>query len=115
MDERLKKALDYSNYMVSLNAQKRILLENFQNDSLYFFNGGEFLADNSLISFVQSLIQLNQTEAVLLDKNNLPILVENLDTFQKNVLDTYAKASNRYFAEYNKLKNTRKIEILVEV
>ena len=29
MDERLKKALDFSNYMVTLNNQKRVLKEKF--------------------------------------------------------------------------------------
>ena len=30
MDERLEKALDFSNYMITLNNQKRVLRERFE-------------------------------------------------------------------------------------
>ncbi len=32
MDERLEKALDFSNYMVTLNNQKRLLAEQFDQE-----------------------------------------------------------------------------------
>ena len=37
MDARLAKALDFSNYMVTLNNQKRLLAEKYQDDLLYFY------------------------------------------------------------------------------
>ena len=33
MDQRLEKALDFSNYMVTLNNQKRVLTEQFKQDT----------------------------------------------------------------------------------
>ena len=36
MDERLKKALDFSNYMVALNNQKRLLTEKYQENQSIF-------------------------------------------------------------------------------
>ena len=42
MDERLKKALDFSNYMVTLNNQKRVLKEKFFENRIYYYNGGQF-------------------------------------------------------------------------
>ena len=36
MDERLKKALDFSNYMVALNNQKRLLTEKYQENLKFY-------------------------------------------------------------------------------
>jgi hypothetical protein len=113
MDERLKKALDYSNYMITLNNQKRILKEQYQNDLLYYFNGGQFTVTQQLISFCQSLIDLNQEETVLVDDNDIPIEVENIIEFTKNIVNTYFVASNRYLTEYNKLKTNRSVEGII--
>lgn len=41
MDERLVSALDFSNYMITLNNQKRILREQYQNDVVHYYNGGQ--------------------------------------------------------------------------
>jgi hypothetical protein len=84
MDERLKKALDYSNYMITLTNQKRILLEQYHNDLIYYFNSGQFSVTQQLISFCQSLLQLEQEEAILIDDNGLPISIEDLKKFKKN-------------------------------
>ena len=42
MDSRLDKALEFSNYMTTLNNQKRLLWENYQQNLVYYFNGGKF-------------------------------------------------------------------------
>ena len=65
---------------------------------------------HQLISFCQSLLQLKQTETVLIDDNGIPVEIENLDEFTKNVLNVYFKASNRYLTEYNKLKTNRTVK-----
>ena len=41
MDERLEKALDFANYMTTLNNQKRVAKENFMKIMSYYFNGGQ--------------------------------------------------------------------------
>ena len=43
MDEKLSKALDYSNYMVTLNNQKRLLTEKYQEELLYFYKLKQWL------------------------------------------------------------------------
>jgi hypothetical protein len=113
MDERLKKALDYSNFMITLTNQKRILLEQYNNDLMYYFNSGQFTVSQQLISFCQSLLSLKQTETVLVDDNGLPVEIENLEDFTKNVLSVYFKASNRYLTEYTKLKKNRTVEGII--
>jgi hypothetical protein len=113
MDERLKKALDYSNFMITLTNQKRILLEQYNNDLIYYFNSGQFTVSQQLISFCQSLLSFKQTETVLVDDNGLPVEIENLEDFTKNILNVYFKASNRYLTEYTKLKKNRNVEGIV--
>lgn len=113
MDERLKKALEFSNYMITLNNQKRILQEQHQNDLLYYYNGGQFTASQQLISFCQTLLALKQVEAILVDDNNIPIEVEDLTGFTNEIMNTYFLASNRFLSEYTKLKTNRSVEGIV--
>ena len=41
MDERLEKALDFGNYSVTLNNQKRLLKEKFYDDCIMYQNGDD--------------------------------------------------------------------------
>ena len=99
MDERLKAALDFSNYMITLDTQKRVLKEQYENDLLFFFNGGQFTVSQGLISFCQSLLQLKQTETVLVDDNSIPVLVEELEKFTNDIVSPYYKATKQNYAE----------------
>jgi hypothetical protein len=113
MDERLKKALEHSNYMITLTNQKRILLEQYNNNLLYYFNSGQFTVTPQLISFCQSLLQLNQIETIIVDDSGIPIEIENLNEFTKNILNVYYTASNKYLTEYSKLKKNRSVKGII--
>lgn len=115
MDERLQKALDISNYMVTLNNQKRLLQEQYQENLVYYFGGGQFTITQQLISFCQSLITMNQTETILIDDNGLPVDIENLEKFSYDIYSKYFEAANRYLVEYNKLKTNRSVESIVDL
>lgn len=115
MDERLEKALEFSNYMVTLNNQKRILNEQYQQDLVHYFGGGQFSITQGLVSFCQSLVSLNQTDTVLVDDNSQPIYVEDLTNFLDSIVTQYSEASNRYLTEYEKIKKNRSVEGLVDV
>ena len=78
MDERLQKALDHSNYMVTLNNQKRLLREQYKENLVYYYNGGQFTVTQELISFCQSLVTLEQDGTILNDDNSIPIEVDNV-------------------------------------
>lgn len=114
MDERLKQAFDFSNYMITLSNQKRILAEQYKNDLMYYIGGGQFTVTQQLISFCQSLLQLKQTEAVLVDDSNFPIEIENLEEFTKSIVNVYFSASNRYLTEYNALKQNRTVQGIID-
>jgi len=115
MDERLEKALKFSNFMVTLNNQKRMLKEKYYEDLLYFSNGCQFSVTKELITFVGLLIDKgNDTDIVLTDDNDIPAKISDLTKFYDNILDLYFSAANEYFTNYEKLKQSRKIESLVD-
>lgn len=115
MDSRLEKALEFSNYMITLGNQKRILNEQYQDNVIYYYNGGQFTATQSLVSFCQSLLALHQTETVLIDDNSIPVQVEDLQMFANELVNVYAKAANIYLSEYNKLKKNRTVEGIIDL
>lgn len=115
MDERLEKALDISNYMVTLNNQKRLLSEQYHENLIYYYNGGQFSVSQQLISFCQTLVNLEQDQTVLIDDNGIPIEIESLKPFVENLVTTYFEAANRYLLEYTKLKNQRSVESIMDL
>jgi|TARA_B110000977_G_C11021183_1_gene471358 flagellar capping protein FliD len=116
MDERLEKAIDFSNYVVTLNNQKRLLKEEYEENLLHYFDGGQFTITKELITFVGLLVNAKNTEDVVLtDDNNIPIKIEDLAKFYEDVMDCYFSASNSYHTKYNTLKKQRSVEALVGI
>ncbi len=114
MDERLEKALKFSNYMVTLNNQKRNLKEKFFEDLLYFNYGCQFSVTKELITFVGLLVeQGNDSDVVLTDDNDIPAKVTDLKKFYEDILNIYFTATNSYFTKYEDLKKNRTVEKLV--
>jgi hypothetical protein len=114
MDERLKKALDISNYMITLNNQKRMIKEKYFNDLLFYYDGCQFLVTKDLITFVGYLVEHGtDNDVVLLDDNDTPIIIEDLVKFYEDILETYFLASNDYYNKFNDLKSKRSTEKLV--
>jgi len=115
MDERLEKALDFSNYMVTLNNQKRALKEKFLSDCVFYQNGGRFTITKDLINFCKTMIDFgNHDELILIDDNDLPIEIENLKDFFQKIVDIYFSASNSYHSEYQKIRNNRSVEKMTQ-
>jgi hypothetical protein len=114
MDERLEKALEFSNYMVTLNNQKRALKEKFYNECVFYDNGGTFTITKEMITFVKVLVDKGNKDAVLIDDNDLPIMIDNLEKFYEELVTSYFEASNAYYTEYQKLKTKRSVEALTK-
>jgi len=115
MDERLEKALEFSNFMVTLNNQKRLLQEQFKQDIIFYFNGGQFTVTKELLSFCDLMLNKNQIDLVLIDDNDMPIMIEDLKVFTDDIFDIYFNASNKFLTEYSSLKSKRSIQSIVEV
>jgi hypothetical protein len=114
MDERLEKALDFSNFMVTLSNQKRSLKEKFLSDSVHYHNGGSFFVTKELINFCKTLIDCgNDSDVILIDDNDLPIEISDMTLFFEKILAIYFSASNSYYSEYQKIKSSRSIEKII--
>ena len=115
MDNRLIKALEFGNYMVTLNNQKRLLKEKFLDQSIYYVDGHKFQIDKELINYCKTLTDLgHRKDVVIINSLNEPYRVPDLDKFLENILDVYMSNLNSYHTEYNKIKNKRSIQEIVD-
>lgn len=115
MDDKLEKAVKVANYMATLTNQRRIALEEFKQDIIYYHNGASFTANRELINFVKSLSDLGNESAVLLDDNNIPVEITDLAKFQATLLELYVESTNKYLSKYSELKSKRRVEDLVKI
>jgi hypothetical protein len=116
MDERLKKALDFANYRQTFTIQRKTLKEKTEAELTYGYSGGVFKIDRSLLTFVQLLIDQGRAENIpLMDVNNTPILVVDLEEFKNEIFDRYFSVTYKYLESYNDLKKSRLIEKLVDL
>ena len=115
MDERLEKALDFSNYMVTLNNQRRIIREQYLENCIHYLNGGKFSVTRELINFCHMLVSTGQEDAVLIDDNDTPIKVNDVEEFLNEILDIYFTSSNEYLDKYDEIKKNRTVEGLVDL
>jgi len=115
MTSKLTKALEFSNYRQTLNIQHNNLKSKVQTLLTYSINGGSFNIDLPLITFVEMLIKKENDSVVLLDVYNNPIEITDLKDFLEEILSRYFEATNEYYAEYSKLKQSRKVHKLVDL
>lgn len=116
MDDQLKKALDFSNYRQSFAIQRKVLKEKNEARLTYGFNGGIFKIDQSLITFVQILVDQGRISGVpLIDSNGNPILVDDLNSFKDEIIDRYFTSTLEYYEQYQKLKKSRTVEKLLDL
>ena len=73
MDEALEKALDFSNFTATLNAQKRILHEKYLDELVMYSNNGKFTVSKELLNFCFMLTSTSINKTVLIDSNRTPI------------------------------------------
>jgi len=113
--ERLKKALDFSNTMQTFNLNKNNLKVKTQNLLNYSTNGGTFNVDQSLIGFMHMIVSSGKKEVIILDKNDVPIKIDNTGKFLEDISSLYFEAINEYYNDYQKLRSSRKIEKVLEI
>lgn len=106
VDERLAKALEASNYRLTLNVQRENSKLKLKNHLVYSQNGGIFKITQDFISFVFVLSQ-SKKSAVILDSNENPVKIDDLGDFYDSLLDIYQEGMNDYLIEYEKFKKLR--------
>lgn len=116
MESQLKSALDFANYRQTFSIQRKTLKEKVDAKLTYGYAGGIFKIDRELINFVQMLLDKQRTEGVvLLDQNGNPVLVDDLEKFQNEIMSRYFEVTNEYFEQYQVLKKSRSVEKLIDL
>ncbi len=116
MDDILKKALDFANYRKTLESQKQILKDKLRSNLTIGYDGGIFYVDSNLINFVDFLLRKNRTENIpVLDLNQNPILIKNVQEFMDKILDVYFVSNTDYILEFEKIKTQRTTSGLVDL
>lgn len=114
MKTDIEKAFEIANFMSTLNNQKRILQEEYNQSLYYYKDGNTFKATPEFISFISSLIQSNIESSVILDQNNVPVLISDLKDLLMSLIGTYTEAGNGYFYNYQKLVSGKTIGSILD-
>jgi hypothetical protein len=115
MHEQLKNALEFANYQQTFSIQRRILKEKIEAKLTSGYNAGLFHIDRTLLTFVEILCTKGRTTgAVILDSNENPIPIDDLEMFRDEIFSRYFEATYEYFESYQTLKKSRSVEKLLE-
>ena len=116
MEDQLKKALDFANYRQTFSIQRKTLKEKIDAKLTYGHNGGIFKIDALLITFVQMLIDQGRTNGIpLIDANDNPIMIEDLNNFRDEIIDRYFTSTLEYYEQFQTLKKSRSVEKLIDL
>ena len=67
--------------------------------------------NKELINFVKLLVDTgNDTGVILIDDNDVPVEISNLNDFFETVMNKFFTANNEYYTEYQKLRKQRSVE-----
>ena len=114
MDERLSKALEFSNYALTINNQKRNIRNRVAQLQIVHYLGGVFLADHETIAFIKTLIDLEHKSSIVIDSKQNPISVKSLKELLDKLLNAYTSATTEFDIENEKLKKARNIKTIMD-
>lgn len=115
MDQRLKEALEFSQFRTTLQVLKTNLKNKAENQMTVSFKGGLFRADQTLIGFVSGLKLQGINQYVILDQNEIPIQIEDIEEFFDILIGANKQAMNQWYAEYSQLRTSRNVVKLTGV
>lgn len=115
MEERLQKALEFANYRQTLNNQLHKIRIRSEGLLMFAKNGGNFLVNQELICFLDYLTRSGISEANLLDSNNIPVQVSDIESFLKEITQRYFEVTNDYLKEYQAVRKLRNVKSIIGV
>jgi glutamate mutase epsilon subunit len=114
MDERLQKALDFTNYRLVLENQKNNLKLASDQNLHVIHSGQKIKITHSLISFLGTLKQEKQKETTLIDAYDNPVKIDNIDELLKSCIEKYNSTMNDWNIQFSKIKKARNMEKLLD-
>jgi len=115
MEIAAQQAFEQAKYERTLRNQIDLAKAKYLSLSTFGYNGGMFIANTELVQFAKLMIDENKIKHPILDKNNNPIMIEDFHDFYAILLGRYTEILNEYYVEYEKLKNARTTEAVINV
>jgi len=115
MEERLEQALAFANYRQTLNNQLQKLKIRTEGMLLFAKNGGSFTINRELICFLDYLNKNETTSATLLDDNNVPVLISDVDAFLKEITRRYHEVTSDYLKEFQEIRKARNVKSILDI
>ena len=115
MSERLTQALSFANYRQTLNNQLLKLKIRAEGTLIFAKNGGSFTVNKELICFLDYLTKSEMESATLLDDNNVPVSIDNVASFLKEVTERYFEVTNDYLREYQAIRKSRNVKSILDI
>ena len=112
-DARLSAAVEAANFRITLNNQKQNARLKLQNDLIIAVNGGIFSVTPELIAFANTLLQREKVDAILLDNNKNPIMIDDLSGFVDDLISLYYEHLNEFLVEFKSLQKSRTTKAVV--
>ena len=113
MDEKLEKALEFSNYQKTLHLQKENLKLRLEHMLMVKINNNVFKCSIELINFIYTTLCCDQSSVVILDVHGNPVKINQLRDCLDSFLVVYNAAHNEYFNKYEILKKARNVKKVI--
>jgi len=113
MDDRIQKALEFSNFRKTIEVQKSSIKARLETMLVLHYGNGRFKATPELIALINGFVANELDDAVVLDMKQIPVKITDLDEFILKLEATYHAATNEYFTEYTKLAKSRTINAAI--
>ena len=114
MDDRLERALDFSNFRLTLHNQKQSAKQRAENMLQVQYGNSLFKADQTLINFVKTMKDEEYSPFVVNDVHDNPVQIDDSEIFLEKLISAYASTMNEYIISHEKIKKARNIKRLVE-
>ena len=108
----IQEVEQFANLKTSLDVKKRNAFDKAQNKLNFAFNGGLFKADPHTILF--SKLHDKSRDLILLDSNETPVHIQNIDEFINKAESLYYEAMNEYHLLYEQLKRQRSVKKVMD-
>lgn len=114
MDD-LEDILSYRNTMRTFNLNKKVMQDKVSSILIHYENGGSFDITQELIGFLNYAVQNNKTSIVVLDRNNLPIKINDISKLLETISSKYFEAINDFYIQYEQLRSSSNIKVALEI
>jgi len=108
MNKNLEQVIELSDKLLSFKIKRHALKEKFQAKTTVGHNGGIFKINQDFISYLKALLDLGKdSQVILIDINDNPIVIEDLKIFFYEILDKYFSALGEYHAGVQHIKEAK--------